>query len=47
MRTMNRKLGVTFLFSTHDPAVMAHARREVKLHDGAITEIVDHDGRDA
>ncbi len=43
MREMNERLGVTFLFSTHDPAVMEHARREVKLHDGAIQEIVEHD----
>ena len=44
MRSMNERLGVTFLFSTHDPAVMVHARREVKLHDGKITEIVARTG---
>jgi putative ABC transport system ATP-binding protein len=27
---------VTFLFSTHDPRVMAHARRIVRLVDGKI-----------
>jgi len=44
MRTMNEKLGVTFLFSTHDPAVMAHARREVKLHDGEIVDDIRRNG---
>jgi putative ABC transport system ATP-binding protein len=42
MRSMNQKLGATFLFSTHDPAVMAHAQREVKLHDGEIVDDVRH-----
>ncbi len=36
MRDLNRDLGVTFLFSTHDPRVMAHARRIVRLVDGAV-----------
>jgi putative ABC transport system ATP-binding protein len=37
MREMNEKLGVTFLFSTHDPQVMERAKRVVTLTDGAIT----------
>ncbi|MSQ02698.1 MAG: ABC transporter ATP-binding protein [Myxococcales bacterium] len=36
MRQMNERDGVTFLFSTHDPMVMARARRVVRLKDGAI-----------
>jgi len=38
MRQMNESLGVTFLFSTHDPRVMERARRIVSLHDGQIAE---------
>jgi putative ABC transport system ATP-binding protein len=36
MHTLNEEDKVTFLFSTHDPVVMQHARRTVKLHDGVI-----------
>lgn len=36
MLRMNQDRGVTFLFSTHDPRVMAHARRIVRLVDGKI-----------
>jgi len=36
MLRMNQDKGVTFLFSTHDPRVMAHARRIVRLVDGKI-----------
>ena len=36
MRDMNERLGATFLFSTHDPMVMGHARRVVALHDGRV-----------
>ena len=36
MQEMNRERGVTFLFSTHDPLVMGHARRIVKLADGRL-----------
>lgn len=38
MEELNRKHGVTFVFSTHDPMVMHYARCLVKLHDGQITE---------
>ena len=36
METLNREQKVTFLFSTHDPRVMARARRLVRLVDGRI-----------
>ncbi len=36
MHTLNEEEQVTFLFSTHDPLVLGHARRVVKLHDGVI-----------
>jgi putative ABC transport system ATP-binding protein len=38
MREMNRKAGTTFIFSTHDPKVMAHASALVRLADGKIVE---------
>ena len=36
MEALNREQQVTFLFSTHDPRVMARARRLVRLVDGRI-----------
>ncbi len=36
MKEMNTRAGVTFLFSTHDPDVVAQARRIVTLHDGLL-----------
>lgn len=36
MQQMNEKLGTTFIFSTHDPQVMQHAKRLVKIRDGQI-----------
>jgi putative ABC transport system ATP-binding protein len=36
MRKLNQTLGTTFVFSSHDPRVIAHARRVVTLHDGEI-----------
>jgi len=36
MEELNRKRGVTFLFSTHDPRVMERARRVVHIVDGAV-----------
>ena len=38
MVQMNEQRGVTFLFSTHDPRVMARARRIVYLVDGRIAK---------
>jgi len=36
MRRLNEEKGVTFFFSTHDPAVMKQARRLIVLRDGRI-----------
>ena len=36
MEDLNERYGTTFLFSTHDPRVMAHARRMVVLEDGRV-----------
>lgn len=36
MQSMNEKFGTTFVFSTHDPLVMEHATRLVRLRDGLI-----------
>jgi len=38
MRRLNEEHGLTFLFATHDPQVMAQARRIVRLVDGRIAE---------
>jgi putative ABC transport system ATP-binding protein len=36
LRELNGTLGTTFLFSTHDPRIMTHARRMVTLQDGLV-----------
>ncbi|MDH4247698.1 MAG: ABC transporter ATP-binding protein [Deltaproteobacteria bacterium] len=36
MERLNQEEGITFLFSTHDPRVVAKARRVVTLKDGRI-----------
>jgi putative ABC transport system ATP-binding protein len=36
MRDMRDRHGMTFVFSTHDPRVVAHARRVVTLVDGRV-----------
>jgi putative ABC transport system ATP-binding protein len=36
MEELNRELGTTFVFATHDPRVMNRARRLVRLVDGAV-----------
>ena len=38
MERLNRDLGVTFLFSTHDPKVIEAAHRVIRLRDGRIVE---------
>jgi putative ABC transport system ATP-binding protein len=36
MEEINRRDGTTFIFSTHDPRIMARAQRVVRLADGRI-----------
>jgi len=36
MEELNRGLGTTFVFATHDPRVMERARRLIRLVDGSI-----------
>jgi putative ABC transport system ATP-binding protein len=36
MEALNRERGVTFIFSSHDSAVLARARRVVRMHDGRL-----------
>jgi putative ABC transport system ATP-binding protein len=43
MELLNRQQQATFLFSTHDPAVMKRARRLVYLRDGQIERITTGD----
>ncbi|AZR72175.1 ABC transporter [Anoxybacter fermentans] len=38
MVKMNKKLGTTFIFSTHDPLVMEYAGRLLKMKDGQIIQ---------
>jgi len=38
MRRLHEEQGMTFVFSTHDPLVMKHARRNVVLVDGQVDE---------
>jgi putative ABC transport system ATP-binding protein len=38
MQGLNQHHGVTFMFSTHDPRVMQHAKRVVYIDDGRIVQ---------
>lgn len=38
MRRLNQEQGITFIFSTHDPRVVAHAHRVVTLVDGRVAK---------
>ena len=38
MRRLNTEHGITFVYSTHDPRVVAHARRVVTLVDGRVAQ---------
>ncbi len=40
MLELNKSHGITFIFSTHDPRVVAYARRVVTLVDGIVAK--DH-----
>jgi len=44
MRRLNRDKGLTFLFSTHDPMVMAAATRLVRLKDGRVDADLHQEG---
>ncbi|HXF60478.1 MAG TPA: ABC transporter ATP-binding protein [Caldilineaceae bacterium] len=38
MRRLNEQTGTAFVFATHDPRVIAYARRVVRLRDGQIVD---------
>ncbi|MCB0165799.1 MAG: ABC transporter ATP-binding protein [Anaerolineae bacterium] len=38
MQRLNQQTGTAFIFATHDPRVMAFARRIVKLRDGRVVD---------
>jgi putative ABC transport system ATP-binding protein len=38
MQKLNEERGVTFIFSTHDPRVMARAKRTIHLVDGRVQQ---------
>lgn len=38
MRSLNKKYGTTFMFSTHDPEIMKVAKRIITISDGIILE---------
>ena len=38
MQKLNRETGTAFIFATHDPRVVAYARRVVQMRDGQIVE---------
>jgi putative ABC transport system ATP-binding protein len=44
MKGINRKLGTTFIFSTHDRKVMSKADRLVRIEDGTIHGLAIRDG---
>ncbi|PLX98816.1 MAG: macrolide ABC transporter ATP-binding protein [Desulfuromonas sp.] len=43
MRELNREKGTTFLFSSHDPMVIAHAERVIRLRDGRLEDDIRQD----
>lgn len=43
MRRLHEESGVTFVFSTHDPRVVAHATRVITLEDGKVVSDVRKD----
>ena len=42
MRDLNRRRGVTFLFSSHDDRVIGRACRIVRLEDGRLVDDLQH-----
>lgn len=47
MEQLNRELGTTFLFATHDAKVMQYLRRKITLVDGRVSADESTQGRDA
>ena len=39
MQRLNEQTGTAFIFATHDPRVVAYAKRVIKLRDG---QVLDH-----
>jgi putative ABC transport system ATP-binding protein len=46
MEKLNRDLGTTFIFATHDPKVIQHLRRKITLVDGRVTADEPGEGAD-
>ncbi len=44
MRDLNRRLGITFIFSTHDQRLLEHTPRIVRLTDGRIASDIHTEG---
>jgi putative ABC transport system ATP-binding protein len=38
MQRLNQETGTAFIFATHDPRVVAYARRVVELRDGKLVD---------
>ena len=47
MERLNKDLGTTFLFSTHDEKVIGYLRRKITLNDGAVAkdEAIEEQGK--
>ena len=45
MHDLNERHGITFIFSTHDPRVVAHAHRLITLADGLVSGDEDKEPR--
>jgi putative ABC transport system ATP-binding protein len=41
MKRINAEDGTTFVFSTHDPRIVAEARRVVRIRDGLVVDSED------
>lgn len=42
MKGLNAHSGITFVFATHDPQLLRHARRTIRLVDGRVIADVTH-----
>ncbi len=45
MKELNRRAGTTYIFSTHDPTVMAHASAVIRIADGRLVGREELNGR--